>query len=99
MPVPSWLRIWRRQALAFCCSLPRLAVRRPMTGGKAMDTWSIRQTRGRGRLYDSLLEPVGDPPTIRINRLGPQGVRLYVKAEFFNPASSVKDRLALNIIE
>ena len=64
-----------------------------------MDTWSIRQTRGRGRLYDSILETVGDTPTIRINRLCPPGVRLYVKAEFFNPAASVKDRLALNIIE
>jgi cysteine synthase len=64
-----------------------------------MDTWSIRQTRGRGRLYDSILDTVGDTPTIRINRLGPPGVRLYVKAEFFNPAGSVKDRLALNIIE
>ena len=36
---------------------------------------------------------------IRINNLAPDGVRLYVKAEFFNPAASVKDRLALNIIE
>ncbi|WJS86500.1 pyridoxal-phosphate dependent enzyme [Paracoccus sp. TOH] len=59
----------------------------------------IRTTRGRGRLYDSILDTVGDTPTIRINHLGPEGVRLYVKAEFFNPAASVKDRLALNIIE
>ncbi|WP_199260452.1 PLP-dependent cysteine synthase family protein [Paracoccus binzhouensis] len=59
----------------------------------------IRTTRGRGRLYDSILDTVGDTPTIRINHLGPKGVRLYVKAEFFNPAASVKDRLALNIIE
>jgi cysteine synthase A len=64
-----------------------------------MDTGSIRQTRGRGRLYDSILDTVGDTPTVRINRLGPPGVRLYVKAEFFNPAGSVKDRLALSIIE
>ena len=64
-----------------------------------MQTRMIRQTKGRGRLYDSILETVGDTPTIRINRLCPPGVRLYVKAEFFNPAASVKDRLALNIIE
>src|SRR3954469_10331775 len=64
-----------------------------------MDTSTIRQTKGRGRLYDSILETVGDTPTIRINRLCPPDVRLYVKAEFFNPAGSVKDRLALNIIE
>ncbi|MFH5774189.1 PLP-dependent cysteine synthase family protein [Paracoccus sp. NGMCC 1.201697] len=60
---------------------------------------SIRTTSGRGRLYDSILETVGDTPAIRINNLGPDGVTLYVKAEFFNPAASVKDRLALNIIE
>ena len=59
----------------------------------------IRRTTGRGRLYDSLLDTVGDTPVVRINHLGPEGVRLYVKAEFFNPAASVKDRLALNIIE
>ena len=59
----------------------------------------IRTTRGRGRLYDSILDTVGDTPVIRINNLAPEGVRLYVKAEFFNPAASVKDRLALNIIE
>ncbi|MEM6548918.1 MAG: pyridoxal-phosphate dependent enzyme [Pseudomonadota bacterium] len=58
-----------------------------------------RQTAGRGRLYDSVVDTVGDTPCIRINRLAPAHVRLYVKAEFFNPAASVKDRLALNIIE
>jgi len=54
---------------------------------------------GLGRLYDSVLDTVGNTPCIRINNLAPQGVRLYVKSEFFNPAASVKDRLALNIIE
>ncbi len=59
----------------------------------------IRTSSGRGRLFDSILDTVGDTPCIRINNLAPEGVRLYVKAEFFNPAGSVKDRLALNIIE
>ncbi len=54
---------------------------------------------GQGRLYDSVLDTVGNTPCIRINNLAPDGVRVYVKAEFFNPAGSVKDRLALNIIE
>ncbi|WP_444667413.1 PLP-dependent cysteine synthase family protein [Cereibacter changlensis] len=62
-------------------------------------TNAIRTTKGRGRLYASVLETVGDTPAIRINNLGPEGVTIYVKAEFFNPAGSVKDRLALNIIE
>lgn len=60
---------------------------------------TIRTTRGRGRLYDSVLDTVGDTPVIRVNNLAPNGVTIYVKAEFFNPAASVKDRLALNIIE
>ncbi|WP_342076102.1 pyridoxal-phosphate dependent enzyme [Yoonia sp. SS1-5] len=59
----------------------------------------IRHTHGRGQLYGSILDTVGNTPTIRINNLASEGVTLYVKAEFFNPAASVKDRLALNIIE
>src|SRR5918994_356338 len=59
----------------------------------------VRTTTGRGRLFDSVLDTIGDTPCIRVNNLGPKGVRIYVKAEAFNPASSVKDRLAVNIIE
>ncbi len=62
-------------------------------------TAHARTTEGRGRLYDSVLETVGDTPCIRVNTLAPKHVRLYVKAEFFNPAASVKDRLAVSIIE
>jgi cysteine synthase A len=58
-----------------------------------------RTTSGRGRLYESVLDTIGDTPAIRVNRLAPAGVRVYVKAEYFNPASSVKDRLAISIIE
>lgn len=58
-----------------------------------------RTTTGRGQLYDSVLETIGNTPCIRINNLAPEGVRIYVKAEFFNPAASVKDRLAVSIIE
>lgn len=58
-----------------------------------------RTTEGRGQLYDSILDTIGNTPCIRINNLAPEGVRIYVKAEFFNPASSVKDRLAISIIE
>jgi cysteine synthase A len=60
---------------------------------------AVRTTQGRGRLYDSILDTVGDTPTIRVNNIGPDGVTIYVKFEAFNPAGSVKDRLALNIIE
>ena len=59
----------------------------------------VRTTAGRGRLFDSVLDTIGDTPCIRVNNLAPPGVTIYVKAEAFNPASSVKDRLAVNIIE
>lgn len=58
----------------------------------------IRQTEGRGR-FDSILDTVGNTPVVRINRIAPKNVTVYVKFEAFNPAGSVKDRLALNIIE
>jgi cysteine synthase A len=58
-----------------------------------------RTTNGRGRLFESVLDTIGDTPCIRVNNLAPKHVRLYVKAEFFNPAASVKDRLAVSIIE
>ena len=64
-----------------------------------MSTTSSRTTRGRGRRFESIVDTIGDTPCIRVNRLAPAHVRLYVKAEFFNPASSVKDRLAISIIE
>ena len=60
---------------------------------------SSRTTEGHGRLYDSVVDTVGNTPCIRLNHIAPPHVRLYVKAEFFNPASSVKDRLAISIIE
>ncbi|RBI75696.1 cysteine synthase [Roseovarius sp. TE539] len=59
----------------------------------------IRSTSGRGRRFDSVLDTIGDTPVIRINNLGPDHVTIHVKAEAFNPAASVKDRLAVNIIE
>src|SRR5207249_3592763 len=49
--------------------------------------------------YQNILETVGDTPVVRIGKLAPEGVNLYVKIEAFNPLGSVKDRLALNIIE
>ncbi len=58
-----------------------------------------RTTNGRGRLYDSVVDTVGDTPCVRVNNLTPDHATIYVKAEFFNPAASVKDRLALGIIE
>jgi cysteine synthase len=49
-------------------------------------------------IFDDILGTVGRTPVVRINRLAPKGVAMYVKVEAFNPMSSVKDRLALGVI-
>ncbi len=49
--------------------------------------------------FQSILETVGNTPVVRVNRLAPPGVELFVKVEAFNPLGSVKDRLALGVIE
>jgi cysteine synthase len=50
-------------------------------------------------IYDSILNTIGRTPIVRINHLAPAHVTMYVKCEFFNPMASVKDRLAIAIIE
>lgn len=50
-------------------------------------------------IYDSILGTIGRTPIVRIQRLAPQNVTLYVKCEYFNPLGSVKDRLAIGVIE
>lgn len=49
-------------------------------------------------IHNSILETIGNTPVIRINRLAPANINMYVKAEYFNPLGSVKDRLAFAII-
>lgn len=50
-------------------------------------------------IFDSILGTIGNTPIVRINRLAPKHVTIYVKCEAFNPMSSVKDRLAIAMIE
>jgi cysteine synthase A len=50
-------------------------------------------------IYASILDTIGRTPIVRINRLAPPDVTMYVKLELFNPGGSVKDRLAIGIIE
>ncbi len=52
-----------------------------------------------GKKYENILETVGNTPLVRINKLAPAGINLYAKIEAFNPMGSVKDRLALAVIE
>ena len=49
--------------------------------------------------FNSILETIGRTPVVKINKLAPKGINLYVKMEAFNPLGSVKDRLALGVIE
>lgn len=50
-------------------------------------------------IKNSILETIGDTPIVRVNNLGPKNVEIFVKLEAFNPMGSVKDRLALGVIE
>src|SRR5471032_1972199 len=50
-------------------------------------------------IYESILGTIGRTPIVRLHRLAPAGVTVYAKCEFFNPTSSVKDRLAFALIE
>jgi len=52
-----------------------------------------------GILHNSILDTIGNTPVVRINKLAPEGVNVFAKLEYFNPMGSVKDRLALGVIE
>jgi len=59
-------------------------------------------TKGRGKVYNNIIETIGDTPLVKINRLAEEAgaqAEIYAKLEFFNPLSSVKDRLAVSMIE
>src|SRR5690606_6664509 len=49
--------------------------------------------------YDSILDTIGGTPMVKLAKLAPEGVNVYVKVESFNPMGSIKDRMALAVIE
>ena len=49
-------------------------------------------------IYENILDTIGNTPVVRLNRIAPEHVEIFVKIEAFNPMASVKDRLALAII-
>ena len=51
------------------------------------------------KIHDNILQTIGNTPIVRLNRLAPEGRNVFVKVESFNPMGSVKDRLALSVIE
>ena len=65
-------------------------------------TASTGRTPGRGRIYDSITETIGDTPIVRLDKIAKaEGIaaRLLAKLEFFNPIASVKDRIGVSMIE
>ena len=63
---------------------------------------AVLDTPGRGRIYEDICAVIGNTPLIRLNRLPKAAgsvADILVKAEFFNPLSSVKDRIALSMVE
>ena len=73
-----------------------------MPTNAAKTTPIILDKPGRGRVYDTILETIGNTPLIRLHRIAQDAgcvADILVKAEFFNPLSSVKDRIALSMVE
>src|SRR5260370_29812742 len=65
------------------------------------DAGAARRTPGRGQIYASITDTIGDTPLVRIDRIGKEKglvAPLVAKLEFFNPISSVKDRIAVSMI-
>ena len=50
-------------------------------------------------IHDNILAAIGNTPVVRLNRIAPANVEIYVKVEAFNPGGSVKDRPAIAIID
>ena len=79
-------------------SNPSLATQKVALGGHQVRTRRAAPARRavavppKARRVGHLLATIGGPPSVKINRLAPEGVTMYAKAEFFNPCSSVKDR-------
>ena len=70
------------------------------TLGKRLMMSGASSTVGRGQLYEDITKTIGNTPVVKISdKMCPPDVELYVKCEYFNPLSSVKDRLALAIIQ
>ncbi|PSC03885.1 cysteine synthase A [Alsobacter soli] len=65
-------------------------------------TSDVGQAPGRGRIYDSITQTIGDTPLVRLSRIAKEkgvGANLLAKLEFFNPIASVKDRIGVNMID
>ena len=71
----------------------------PFTANAMSDKSSVKSVQLQHTVHSNILSTVGNTPVVKINKLAPVGVNVYAKLEAFNPLGSVKDRLALGIIE
>ncbi|HEY1735761.1 MAG TPA: cysteine synthase A [Methylovirgula sp.] len=72
-----------------------------MAQAAAKDVRNMESSPGRGRIYESIIDTIGDTPLVRLNKIAKEkGVKanLLAKLEFFNPIGSVKDRIGVNMI-
>eukprot|EP00808_Paulinella_micropora_P032150 g71064.t1 len=60
---------------------------------------ALHVTKPRQRIYDNVLQTIGNTPIVKLNRVAPPYADIYVKLEYYNPLGSVKDRMAFAIIE
>ncbi len=77
-----------------------LASLRPAS--EAPTAWPVTARQGRGRIYDSITDTIGQTPLVRLSRLAAEKncrAELLAKLEFFNPLASVKDRIGVNMID
>lgn len=65
----------------------------------ATATRGFHATPAAAALHENILSTIGNTPVVKCSKLAPEGINLYAKCEFFNPLSSVKDRLAIAIVD
>src|SRR6202163_4872237 len=69
---------------------------------KASASSAVKREPGRGRIFDSIIDTIGDTPLVRLNRLpAMRGIKanILAKLEFFNPIGSVKDRIGVSMVD
>lgn len=73
-----------------------------MSSSNTTPTLAKLDSSGRGRVYDSIVEAIGNTPLVKLHRVAEEAgavANIYAKLEFFNPLSSIKDRIALSMVE
>ena len=74
-------------------------ISKTITGARAVSVRAFHTSRAPMAIYNRITDTIGNTPIVKINNLAPEGVDVYAKLEYFNPLSSVKDRLALGVID